>query len=55
MLCNDDPIAAVAALAEAREQGEAVALALSAQSVTEGCGIDFLAHVRELHPLAKRG
>jgi thioredoxin reductase (NADPH) len=45
---------ALARLQELREQGKAVAVVLADQWMSELTGAELLAHVRELHPHAKR-
>jgi thioredoxin reductase (NADPH) len=51
--CSSSPADAETALGVAGSAGDEVALVLAAHSLTEGCGLGLLSHVRELHPRAK--
>src|SRR5688500_15040654 len=55
VLCEKDAAAATRRLEQLRADGRMVAVVLADQWLDAGTGIELLASVRALHPLAKRG
>ena len=55
VVCETSPRAAAARLESARAEGRLVAVVLADHALDDLSGEELLAHVRALHPLAKRG
>src|SRR5436305_15333880 len=55
VICADSATMALARLEQVHAEGGEVALVLAEQWMSETTGAELLAHVRRLHPTARRG